>query len=534
MKIELQTYLVNSFIDQELFENLKRKFGRERLEVRTPFHSLQVLALMKRVILDGARDGGVRPDEDIQGAHRLGRCLMMINDFLFTEGNAQSISANRKSKGRRRIALQLQVGSGVEVNNPPLIDRSIVRTDIIFSEILDKILPKLDIRDLFAQRTGLKLEEYVDLIFGVLTHYTILDFRKLIVETGLACVSVKSYFAEAGTETVERFWRMELTNLDELEEVLRRPSRLKAQHDFIAFRQKPFVEVAEGNAVPVHVGFVQEKLESGLFWSIFNSLSSNEERASLFRDWGRLFEQYVSQTIHQALKEAPEKYLEFPKFADSNEEAFDGIIIAGAYCIAMEYKAGFLKADAKYAEDEDEFIGDLEKKFGTGKGAGIEQLSRKVGAVFAGKASQRRLLDGIDLSGVKVVVPMLIVQEPFISSEITAPYLVEAFGNLKRKQELDPKITCTFPLILDVSEIENLKPYLSSGKILFVDCIIERIRVGGSGFLSFGDFLRGYIQERRIVRMKDTETSERFRSIMNRISNRFFNKPFPPREEVNS
>ena len=530
--IGLQTYLVNTFIDEDLFESLKKKFGPESLADRQPFHSLQILTLMKRVILEGAREGGIRPDVDREGAHRLGRCLLMVNDFLFDEVNSRAISASRPSPRRRKIALQLQVGSGLEVNNPPSIDRSTVRSDIIFNEIAENVGPMLDVRALFPLRTGLNLEAYVDLIFGVLTHYTILDPKELIEKTELACVNIKTYFAEADANSVESFWQLELTTLDDLAEVLRKPSRLKPQHDFIAFRQKPFVHVGEGSAVPIHVGFVQEKLESGLFWSIFHSLASDEERASLFRDWGRLFEQYISQSVRQALEKAPETYFPFPRFTDNNEEAFDGIVVAGDYCVVMEYKGGFLKADAKYAEDEDEFIRDTEKKFGAEKKAGMEQLSRKVGAVFAAKASQRRLLQGIDCSGVRVVVPIMIVQEPFISSEITAPYLVEVFQTLKHKQQIDPRIDCTFPLILDVSEIENLKPYLSSGKISFVDCIMERIRMGGTRFLSFSDFLRGYRSERNIAPMKDSEMSARFRQIMNRISERFFGKPFVPSKKV--
>jgi hypothetical protein len=530
--IGLQTYLVNTFIDEELFESLKKKFGLESLVDRQPFHSLQILTLMKRVILEGAREGGIRPDVDSEGAHRLGRCLLMVNDFLFDDVNSLAISASRPSSRRRKIALQLQVGSGLEVNNPPSIDRSIVRSDIIFNEIAEKIGTMLDVRALFPLRTGLNLEAYVDLIFGVLTHYMILDPKELIEKTGLACVNVKTYFAEADADSVERFWQLELATLDVLEEILRKPSRLKPQHNFIAFRQKPFVHVGEGNAVPIHVGFIQEKLESGLFWSIFHSLASDEERASLFRDWGRLFEQYISQTVLQALEKAPETYFGFPKFVDNNEEAFDGVVVAGDYCVVMEYKGGFLKVDAKYAEDEDEFIRDTEKKFGTEKRAGMEQLSRKVGAVFAAKPSQRRLLQGIDCSGVRIVVPIMIVQESFISSEITTPYLVEVFQTLKHKQSIDPKINCTFPLILDVSEIENLKPYLSSGKISFIDCIMERIRLGGSRFLSFSDFLREYRNERNIAPMKDPEMSARFEKIMDRISKRFFGKQFVPSKNV--
>jgi hypothetical protein len=325
---------------------------------------------------------------------------------------------------------------------------------------------------------------------------------------------------------------MELVSIDELEEMLRRPTRLKEQHDFMPFRKKPFVLVAEGNAVPVHIGFVQEKLESGLFWSIFNSLCSDDERDALFREWGYLFERYVTQVFLETFNSAREKYVPFPRFVDNDEEAFDGVIVDGEHWVVMEFKGGFLKAEAKYAEDEDEFLRDTERKFGGGKKAGMEQLARKVGAVFAERSSDRRSLKGLDQSSVKVVIPVLVVQEPFISSEITSTLLVDVFGSLKRKQRLDPRITCTIPLVIDISEIEGIKPHLAGGTIHFAECVMERVKLGGSGFLSFGDFMRAYMASNGVAPANDPITIKRFRSIMNRTSERFFNKPFEFPDEL--
>jgi hypothetical protein len=124
------------------------------------------------------------------------------------------------------------------------------------------------------------------------------------------------------------------------------------------------LEVEAENAIPMHVGFVQEKLESGLFWRIFNSLKTAEERLSLFTDWGRLFEEYVSRILVQCCAASGENYSPFPKFSDNGDEAFDGVISSGKYWVVMEYKGGFLNSNAKYTEDEEEFIKDLEKKFG--------------------------------------------------------------------------------------------------------------------------------------------------------------------------
>ncbi len=306
---------------------------------------------------------------------------------------------------------------------------------------------------------------------------------------------------------------------------MREQTSLKAHHDFIALRKKPFVETGQDNVIPLHLGFVQEKLESGLFWTVFNSLGSRKDRSLLFTEWGRLFEEYVSQILAQSLAASAENYFPFPRFSDNGEEAFDGIVSAGEFMAVMEYKGGFLNASAKYAENEDEFVRDIDRKFGGQKGGGIEQLVRKISAVFADRSVNRRPLTGLDMSGVKIVIPVLVVQDSFVGSEITASYLGDVFETLRRKQILDPSITCTSPLVIDISDVEILKPFLVKGKFSLTECLMERARMGGVGLLSFRDFFRQYLHDKNVGWVSDDETMARFEQIMDRISRRFFKKP---------
>jgi len=248
---------------------------------------------MKRIIADGTNIGELRTHIDNESAHRLGRCLMMINDFLVTPENISAIAVDRPPI-KRKIALQLQLGSGLEVNNPPAIHASIVRSDMIFGDLAKRSLCSLNLRNAFEQSCGMTLEDYVDHILGLLTYYITLDYHKLIEDPGLACIAVKTFFAEAPPDIVERFWLMERMTMEGLETSMREQTSLKAHHDFIALRKKPFVETGQDNVIPLHLGFVQEKLESGLFWTVFNSLGSRKDRSLLFTEWGRLFEEYVS------------------------------------------------------------------------------------------------------------------------------------------------------------------------------------------------------------------------------------------------
>jgi hypothetical protein len=451
----------------------------------------------------------------------------MTNDFLVSQENISAIRPERPSH-KRKIALQLQLGSSQEISNPPEIYMSVVRSDMIFGNLIKNTPGLLNVREAFKQSSGMTLEDYVDHILGLLTYYITLDFRKLIEDPGLSYIAMAKIFAESRSEVVERFWQMERVTMDALEVSLREPTGLKAHLDFIALRRKPFLEVAQDSVIPLHLGFVQEKLESGLFWSIFNSLNTREARASLFTYWGHLFEQYVSQLIGRSLIGSAVTFLPFSRFSDNDEEAFDGVASEGKYLIVMEYKGGFLSANAKYAEDEDEFARDLDRKFGSEKGAGVEQLVRKIAAVFAVNPAKRRPIKGLDTSSVKVVISVLVVQDSFVSSEITASCLSDIFGTLKHKERLDPNVVYTFPLVMDVSEVEFLRPYLVGRKVSLIDCLMERVRIGHGGFLSFRDFFRRYRQERNIKTVSDDETFAHFRKVMDRISLRFFDKPLQP------
>jgi hypothetical protein len=226
----------------------------------------------------------------------------------------------------------------------------------------------------------------------------------------------------------------------------------------------------------------------------------------------------------ECLRASGESYLAFARFSDKDEEAFDGIVSAGDCLVVMEYKGGFLSANAKYAENENEFTRDLDRKFGSEKGAGIEQLVRKLAALFAEAPEHRRHIDGLDTSNTRIVIPVLIVQDSFVSSELTASYLADVFGALLNRERIDPKVACTFPLVLDVSDLEALRPFLAAGEISFGDCLRDRARLG-SGVLSFRDFFQFYRASRNVRWVPDDNTMHRFTEIMDRLSIRFFKKP---------
>ncbi len=93
-------------------------------------------------------------------------------------------------------------------------------------------------------------------------------------------------------------------------------------------------------------------------------------------------------------------------------------------------------------------------------------------------------------------------------------------------QSLERRITVVGPLILSVSDVEMLRPYLRSGKISFRECMMERAKLGGMKHIPFVDFFRDFLITKSIGPLWDEDARKRFRQVMERVSLRFFKKSF--------
>lgn len=525
--INLQTFFARNFLSEQLRTDLMRKYGSERMDARVVFHPQQVVTAMKWAITEAQEIGGLFPDVDEEARNELGRCLIMVSDIMSSESSKAQFVTRRKSRSKKALALQLVTGAGNEIGNPPNVPKSIVRSEIMFGDLAKVIRKPIDIHEAYFKATGLSLDAYTDFIFGIAIHYlarNVFDFND---DPGLNLVNTRLLFASADQADTEKFWKLEVESVSKLAGELDKPSGLRPQHDFLVFRRRPFFRTEGDSVAPTQLSFVLEKLESGLFWAIFNSLATPAEKDSLFIAWGYLVEAYVNRLLAGSAKSDEEMFLPGPLFQDNAEESFDGVLIRDSQLCVFECKGGFLKAEAKYAEDLEKFTADLDLKFGAGPGAGMEQLARKIGQVFAEDDRQRRCVVGLDASKITTVIPILIVQDGFVSSELTSLYLSEQFSSLMRKRTTSRRVHCQPALVLDVSDVETLRSFSASERFSLSRCILARSK-GGAAVLSMRDFLREYGAEQGFGPATYDKERKIFEAVMNRVSMRFFQKPFVP------
>jgi hypothetical protein len=442
------------------------------------------------------------------------------------------IAADRRSPSAKKfMRLQLFLGIGNEINNPPVVTNAVIRSATIFEEIIKNIPVPIDLNSKLGETTGVTLDTYLDITLGVLANYMGRSQDEFVKDPARAIIDPRKFLgSKVPVESAQKFWEMESTAIGELAVVLARENRIASNQDFTSFRMKPFLRLDNGNLICVNPGFLQEKLEIGLFWTIVNALQGDERR-SAFETWGRLFEHYVGQIVGASIAVGVETFFPRPNFKHKkhHHESFDGILIFGRVCVVFECKGGFLSNAAKYGEDLDAFVKAFDAKFAMGQGAGVEQLARKIGQVFSARPADRRELEGIDLSQVDVIVPVMVAQDSAVSSFFTIPWLAKTFRDAMRKRILMRKVVWTSLLVVHVEELENLCTFGRAGKLALSECFLFGGKKGDprqGHYFVFDDILREFLDVNKIAHLPSRATEQKFGEILDRVCVRLFGRTF--------
>jgi hypothetical protein len=384
-----------------------------------------------------------------------------------------------------------------------------------------------------GEATGVTLDTYLDITLGVLANYMGRSQEEFVKDPARAIIDPTKFLGgKLPAESAQKYWEMESTAAEELAVVLAREDPIASRQDFTSFRMKPFLRLDNGNLICVNPGFLQEKLEIGLFWTIVNALQGDDRR-SAFETWGHLFEHYVSQIIGTSIAVGVETYFPRPNFKHKkrHHESFDGILVLGRVCVVFECKGGFLPNPAKYGEDLDAFVKAFDAKFAMGHGAGVEQLARKIGQIFAAKPADRRELEGIDLSQIEVIVPVMVAQDSAVASFFTIPWLAKTFRDAMRKQGLTRQVVLTSLLVVHIEELEDLCTFGRAGKLALSECFLFGGKKGDprqGHYFVFDDILLEFLNVNKIERLPSRAAEQKFGDVLDRACVRLFGRTFEP------
>lgn len=311
----------------------------------------------------------------------------------------------------------------------------------------------VDVPGVFENSTGIPLTSYFAMLFGCLSRFAetkIKNFDKLLIPP--------TWFRDAKVPAsqIDAFYKETASTPDELR--IRATATGVAPEDFVIFRDKPLVKDSNGS-FPMDMTYLADKFYSGPFWRVNFALATDDQER-FHRFWGIVFEHYLNWILSQSCNGKANHFLQDPRYAaDPHEQVCDGIIVCDRQLLLLEYKGSTFRSTSKYGINIDAIKDELEQKLITsadGSKKGVRQLARAVERLCRYRNPDS--IQGLDLSGITTVFPIMIIRDEIGSALGMNAYLNERFQSYKAK-DLWRSVTPLFSLSVD--DVESVTPYLA-------------------------------------------------------------------------
>jgi hypothetical protein len=501
------------------------------LDDRPIFFRQSILNLQRLCILLCSEEATVVTKGKTPGGYELGSCCLMMNDHLVLPQAERRAGEGTDIKQRRHIGLQ--IAPMIELYNPPRVEQAVVRAETIFSEILNSpemkahIMQELngfDIAKGFIEATGLSLDIYREMIISVVSSLLGRTYEELIEKPNLFMFRRHDFLKGSlvNQEEFNRYLSLDCINLREAKVLFNKTDqKLLKQFDYVKFRSRPLLELAGGTTVCADLSFLVEKLSSGIYWTIVDSLKV-KDRGKALQGFGYLFEIYVNRLLAQipALDGA---FIPLPRYR-TGEPSFDGILLRGNHLIALECKGGFMQIEAKYGGRVRAFEKDLDAKFGVNEG--VVQLAKHIERLFRQPSSDRDQIEELNRllrnshSKIEKITPVLLVRESFLRFSAIEEMLSLRFIRLLAGKNVSRGVEVAPLAVIDIDTLEEMMPNLVEGDFTFEQCLNARaLRDPGYRWMWY-DFLLEYFP--RFRKRNDENLNSKFGEIMHRGSRNFF------------
>ena len=213
----------------------------------------------------------------------------------------------------------------------------------------------------------------------------------------------------------------------------------------------------------VDIGFLLEKLETGVFWIIRDQLEAEEtgKGKEIIDLRGQIFEDYAASIIKRALSDTEtctERYIIRPMYSQREQaECTDIAVLGDDTLILLECKAPLLSAKTKFSGD----FCNLYDGIKPNAIRGVEQLSHAIQTLGHTDTTQRRQVEGIDISQVRKIYPVLVLSDRMFSFPFMNRFLDSKFKRLVTCNDLKDHLDIMPLTVLTVEDLESLEPYLS-------------------------------------------------------------------------
>lgn len=464
---EIQQILSENLLDLD-FRTKANTIIKTTLSQRPVFHRQQILFLMKYVMIYSLNNGGISYEKATTNEkYLLGKVCLITNDFFdiySQEGFQKTEKTEIEKEHHERInELLAQMLAVTELYNPPDIGKALIRT-LDYLQISSEILPDFHngktLSDTFKNFNGISIKRYLQMVWGIFLWYqnqTIEDLMENPVNFNLKGNSLFYDLSFPQTE-IESFLRLTASTLENFESAIIKEFKnknLKPQLNFTAFRRFPFIYLKNDVFTCIDISFLIEKTSYGLFYTFLNSFT-RDMNDKLFEHWGDVFEIYINRLFREIYPEFSGLFHTDTRFeTKSRDKAFDGIKDDVNFLLVMEYKASGLSLEAKYSGNAKLLLEKMDEKYGR-YGKGVSQLAKNIEHLFNFEPEKRRKIQGLNSENIKVVYPILILNELSLQFGLANWKLINWFNDEIKTKSIDKKISVKPILVLTVENLENI------------------------------------------------------------------------------
>ncbi len=484
--------------------------SKDKKRKRCVFHRQQLLFVAKEAVL-ACSEQGLDP-LSLRHWGGLGRAFLMANDHLH-QNFPPTNDLDKKIINTLAEFVPILESSGWHN-----FANKVGRTYIFLNEFAPKLSQHssfVDVDGLLNRLVGVTTAEYQALSFGAFTKYMQMDLASFRRDPH-SFVLDRSFFRNTAMSQVKVNSVLEdiSATADACRDALR--ERNHGSSDFTVWRNKPLFQDGD-SFYAIDTAFLAEKIETGPFWRVHNSLQTKKEKDQLHAFWGVLFQTYMDWLLSEAVDSEKNRFYASPRFVSNGEEVCDGLILCGASAALLEYKGSTFTAEGKYGGNPSLLQEEIEKKLvGSPKNKkGVRQLAAAIPRVFGRKRSDS--IQGVDVSGVRRIYPVLITRDDIGETVLINRLLNKRFQKYCGQRSVRP-CTVTPLFCLSAEAAEAISAYLKEAS--FTDILKARYKKDPSlrsTFLAAGNEVLESIGPR-----KSQNLDRKFHEFGTAVANHFF------------
>ncbi len=388
------------------------------------------------------------------------KSYLLVSELLEAESSARNMTGDTEKKD---LLVKSFAFMEYSVNSSPAYEtkKLMVRSEELLRR-LQEHTSEFNVNETFLQATGLTLQDYQQLIFGIFAFYWSFTSQEISQQDPIEGKSL--FFNPNGqsselTPLYEKLLSHICISMDELRS--RAEEHPLFEDEFLLWREYPILKISADRTICVDFSFLLDKLHTGVFWTIRGYLKEKKKKRGIFEKlWGDVFEDYASSIIKRGINsQAPsnrEKLIIQPEYDQKQDhECADVAICCDDTLILMECKSTRLSAHAKFSGDFDTFNENIKsaKK-------GIKQLWNAILKLGNRRENERGIVQGIDICKVKKIYPVLVLSDQIFSTLLMNWFLNSEFQSLKQRKYLMKNLKIMPLTVLTIMDIESLEPYM--------------------------------------------------------------------------